>query len=109
MRTTTPLTYTLGGTDAALFDINTTTGQLRTKATLDYEIKSTYTVTITVSDSRLTDVITVTISITDVAETPVETAVNIPDPNLRAKIESALGKTSGDPITPTEMATLTIA
>ena len=36
-----------------------------------------------------------------------ETAVNIPDANLRAKIETALGKTSGDPISPAEMATLT--
>ena len=33
--------------------------------------------------------------------------VNIPDPNLRAKIESALRKRAGDPITAAEMATLT--
>ena len=33
--------------------------------------------------------------------------VNIPDPNLRAKIESALGKASGAPITAADMATLT--
>ena len=33
--------------------------------------------------------------------------VTIPDANLRAKIESALGKTSGDPISAAEMATLT--
>ncbi len=33
--------------------------------------------------------------------------VNIPDPNLRAKIESALGKASGAPISTAEMATLT--
>ena len=32
--------------------------------------------------------------------------VYIPDPNLRAVIEEALGKTSGDPITAEEMATL---
>ena len=34
-------------------------------------------------------------------------AVTIPDANLRAQIESALGKTSGDPISAAEMATLT--
>ena len=33
--------------------------------------------------------------------------VNIPDPNLRAKIEAALNKREGDPITALEMATLT--
>ena len=38
---------------------------------------------------------------------PQVTGINIPDANLRAKIESALGKTAGDPITATEMATLT--
>ena len=102
------LTYTLSGTDAASFDIESTTGQLKTKSALDYETKSTYTVTITVSDSSLTDTITVTINITDVAETaPATTAVNIPDSNLRAKIEAALGKASGDPISAAEMETLT--
>ena len=41
------------------------------------------------------------------ATAPQVTGINIPDANLRAKIESALGKTSGDPITAAEMATLT--
>ena len=36
-----------------------------------------------------------------------EAAIDIPDPNLRAAIEEALGKTSGAPITADEMATLT--
>ena len=31
------LTYTLGGTDANFFDIDTSTGQLQTKAALDHE------------------------------------------------------------------------
>ena len=59
------LTYTLTGTDAASFDINTVTSQLQTKAPLDYETKQTYTVTITVSDGSLSDTITVTINVTD--------------------------------------------
>ena len=102
------LTYTLSGTDAASFDIESTTGQLKTKSALDYETKSTYTVTITVSDGSLTDTITVTINVTNIAETSTATtAVNIPDPNLRAKIETALGKASGDPISAAEMETLT--
>ncbi len=64
------LTYTLGGTDAASFSINSTNGQLRTKAALDYETKNSYVVTISVSDGILTDSITVTISVTDVNEAP---------------------------------------
>ena len=102
------LTYTLGGIDAASFNIESTTGQLKTKSALDYETKATYTVTITASDSNLTDTITVTINVTNIAETSkAERAVNIPDNNLRAKIETALGKASGDPISAAEMETLT--
>ena len=64
------LTYSLGGTDAASFSIDTTTGQLQTAASLDYETKSTYSVTVDVSDGNSrSDSITVTITITDVDET----------------------------------------
>ena len=69
------LTYTLSGTDAAAFEIDATTGQLKTKAALDYETKTTYTVTITASDGSLTDTITVTINITDVNELATTTAI----------------------------------
>ena len=62
------LTYTLGGADAAAFSINDTNGQLKTSAALDYETKTSYSVTITVSDSQLTDTIDVTINVTDVDE-----------------------------------------
>ena len=64
------LTYTLGGTDAAAFAIEPTTGQLQTKAALDYETKSAYSVVVTVSDGTLTDTITVTITVTDSNESP---------------------------------------
>ena len=102
------LTYTLSSTDAASFDIESTTGQLKTKSTLDYKTKSTYTVTVTVSDGSLTDTITVTINVTNIAETSTATtAINLPDSSLRAKIETALRKTPGDPISAAEMATLT--
>ena len=62
------LTYTLSGTDAASFEIDGTTGQLKTKAALDYETKNSYSVTVKASDSILTDTIRVTITITDVDE-----------------------------------------
>ena len=38
-------------TDAASFDIGSATGQLMTKAALDYETKATYSVTVTATDS----------------------------------------------------------
>ena len=62
------LTYTLSGTDATSFDIDRATGQLKTKAALDYEIKNAYSVVITVSDGAFTATIKVTIIITDVDE-----------------------------------------
>ncbi len=67
------LTYTLSGTDAASFDIDGTTGQLKTSAPLDYETKNAYSVTVKVSDGILTDTIRVTIIITDVDESSAPT------------------------------------
>ena len=70
------LTYSLGGTDAASFDIDrgeapATAGQLKTKAALDKEMKDTYTVTVTAADSLgLSSTITVTIKVTNMDEMP---------------------------------------
>ena len=72
-------TYSLAGTDAASFDIDTGTGQLKTKADLDHETKDTYSVTIQVTDGKAADGSTegtatiddthaVTITVTDVDE-----------------------------------------
>ena len=44
------LTYTLGGTDAASFDITSTSGQIETSAALNFEQKSSYSVTVSVAD-----------------------------------------------------------
>ena len=63
------LTYTLSGTDASLFDIDESTGQLMTMANLDYETKTTYIVTVTATDtSEATDSVMVTINVTNVDE-----------------------------------------
>ena len=60
-------TYTLGGTDAASFDIVPTSGQIRTRAALDYETKASYTVTVTATDTAgASDSITVTVNVTQV-------------------------------------------
>ncbi len=67
------LTYTLGGADAESFDIDAMTGQLKTKAALDAETKSSYSVTVSVTDNKnagggrlaeIDDTITVAITIT---------------------------------------------
>ena len=60
------LAYMLGGADADSFSIDASTGQLMTKAELDYETKASYTVEVTVTDAEgESDTITVTIIITD--------------------------------------------
>ena len=65
------LEYTLGGTDMASFAIVSTSGQLQTRAALDYETKPSYSVEVTVSDGNGgTDNIDVTITVTDVDEQP---------------------------------------
>ena len=76
------LTYSLGGTDVAAFDIDTASGQLKTKAALNHAIKSSYSVTVSVTDGEDADgaeetiatidaTITVTITVSDVNEPPV--------------------------------------
>ena len=63
------LTYTLGGTDADAFGIVTTSGQLQTKAALDYESRDSYSVTVTATDtSSLSADIEVTITVNNVDE-----------------------------------------
>ena len=57
------LMYSLGGTDAPLFTIDSSTGQLRTGAALDYT-ENSYEVTVTVSDGNGgSDTIDVTINV----------------------------------------------
>ena len=60
------LTYSLGGQDAASFDINPATGQLMTRAALDFETKTSYRVVVKATDPSAASVtITVTITVTD--------------------------------------------
>ena len=109
------LIYTVSGTDASAFDIDSTTGQLKTKAALDYETKSSYTVTVTVSDGNLTGTITVTINVPDIDEvvtppiTPDPPTANVApkfsegDSTTRIVLENAsAGVNIGNPITATD-------
>ena len=64
------LTYILEtSTDANSFDIVQSSGQIQTKVALDYETKTTYTVTVRATDpGGLYDTIVVTINVVDVPE-----------------------------------------
>ena len=63
------LTYSLSGADATSFDINASSGQLRTWAALDYETTPSYNLMVTVADpSNETDSVAVTITVLDVEE-----------------------------------------
>ena len=63
------LSYFLSGTDAAAFEINSSSGQLRTRTVLDYEVQQTYAVDVTATDpSGGFGEVTVTISVGNVQE-----------------------------------------
>ena len=63
------LTYSLSGTDASSFGIDSSTGQLFLKNPLDYEAKSVYEVTVRVSDDNNASVdVDVTIVVNNVDE-----------------------------------------
>ena len=79
------LTYSLSGTDASKFEIGSGTAQITVKSgtTLDYEAKSSYSVTVNVTDGKkadgtadttIDDTIAVTINVTDVSEAPAKPA-----------------------------------
>ena len=90
------LTYSLGGTNAASFDIDASTGQLITKAPLDIETIRTYDVTVTVKDSGGNSPTpqSVTITVTPVDEAPgalaAPTVVSTDDQRSGLRIEGDL-------------------
>ena len=95
------LSYSLGGTDAAIFRINASTGQLQTRGPLDHEAKSSYTVTVSVHDGKAIDgtpsqatddTITVTITVTDVEEDGTLTLSSV-----QPQVGTALAATLEDP------------
>ncbi len=64
-----PLEYTLGGSSASAFALDPATGQLRTKAPLDFEVKNTFDkLTVTVDDGHgHTDILSLTVHVIDVS------------------------------------------
>ena len=91
------LTYTLDGTDAASFDIVSTSGQIQTKSgvTYDYETKSSYAVIVKADDGNGgSDTIMVTITVTDVDESPSPGPEPVPALPLLGHLLLALGLTA---------------
>ena len=90
------LTYTLGGTDAAPFAIDPTTGQLRTKATLDYETRDRYSVKVTATNpSGVSDSITVSIHVTNEDDKGTVTLTPT-QPQLGTELTATLTDPDGD-------------
>ena len=88
------LTYSIGGTDGESFEIDAGTGQLKTKADLDFETKSSYAVVVTVSDGTDQDTIPVTITVDNVAECLDANPIAVPDQSntgLISDCEALLG------------------
>ena len=90
------LSYSLSGTDAASFAIVESSGQLKTKASLDYETKASYSVEVRADDGFVVKSIAVTINVNDVNEAPV-----FPDgaPSLDVNENTVTDVAFGDPVT----------
>ena len=99
------LTYSLDATGAESFDIDASSGQLQTKVALDFEDKSSYTVTVSVRDSKndngdadevTDDTITVTILVADLNEDP---EFPISETGMRSVDENTIaGENIGAPV-----------
>ena len=100
------LTYQLSGTDAAAFEIDSTSGQLKTKTSHNYNTKTSYTVTVTVSDGSLIDEITVTINVISTeTETPTNSTPSFADgshTNRTVAENTAKGVNIGKPVAATD-------
>ena len=103
-----PLAYEIAGDDAADFDIDTATGQLKTKSALDYETKASYSFTVAATDELGgTTSLDVTVQVTNVYE-----GIMITDSGVREINENTpFGVRIGDPIDATsgEGSSLTFA
>ena len=78
------LEYSLTDADPDVFEIDSGTGQLRTKAALDYQTKPVHTVKVVVSDGSQVGTIIVTINV-------LADIVEVPDPVLARMIRRKLG------------------
>ena len=105
------MTYSLAGTDAGDFSIDTATGQIKVKAELDYEAKASYSVEVNVTDSEdnsgnpdtTTDAtIAVTVVVTDENEPPLkpdapDVTGNDDDPKTKLDVSWTAPNMTGKP------------
>ena len=106
-----PLTHSVGGTDslifASTFDYDTSTGAitLNTGATVDYETKASYSITVTVTDGEdatgaaettatTDDTVTVTINVTNLDETGM-VSLSTSQPQLGVSVTATLTDPDG--------------
>ena len=108
------LTYSLDAASAAVFTITERTGQLWTNTALNYEDRSTYNVTVSVSDgknaagaedSTADATIEVTITVTDVNELPMFSVTgpvsrNVREDTLTGRVLGDFSATDPDTLTP---------
>jgi Ca2+-binding RTX toxin-like protein len=66
----TTLSYSITGTDAALFNINSASGALRLNASANFEAKSSYSLNVVASDGALIKSKAVTVNVSNVNEAP---------------------------------------
>ena len=64
----TTLVYSLSGTDAALFNIDSANGALRLNSPANFEAKNSYSLDVIASDGALSDSRAITVNVTDVLE-----------------------------------------
>ena len=69
------LTYSLSGTDAASFNIDSATGVVTFKVAPDYETKSSYSFSATANDLTTSDTQVVTITVTNIGDFYIKSAV----------------------------------
>ncbi len=98
-----PLTYTLVRHDRDMFEIDSSTGQIRTRAPLDYETRTRHTVGVGVHDSkdpdgepdtRQDDYILVTIIVTNTDERG-HITLSAPTPRTGTPLDAALSDPDG--------------
>ena len=102
-----PLLYTLSGDGSDDFSVDGS-GQITTAKTLDYETRSSYTITVTATDpSMASESIVVSITVTDAddgatIEANVAPAFAEDSAELSVEENSAAGSAVGDPVTATD-------
>ena len=86
------LTYTLSGTGASSFTVNSS-AQIETAGTINYEAASSYTLTLTASDGTLSDTATINVSVNNLPEDATLSGLAVPSAHITrttARIEATL-------------------